>query len=374
MPPVNPKCNTLLKTGQIPCNDSRDGNIALGYPSASHQTIPIQQYSDWVCSSNEVCPKTHENWLHIKERKIWIQSSNDNTPPKPGINKSVAPSEVAIEAAQLLNTQANKYHPSLFKEGDITINDPEFQRPPYRSKTLSLAIKLFTIRFKHLFFNKQRGPDVDWSDRVDKTNNYFFVLTRAVLFATLAVATTALAIKFMIVFDQCLPIQTAAYRFESALLMSFPLFFLLIMIIRAEACIVSYLANILASAVAASIDTYEQLTKKEQPKTPEESFLAKYQRMEHLLQQWKNQRDQQPVKITGMKSWMESMDMQINQAAIGKFGFEANIIDTIIKDIEAWLDRAKKQKQLIDNTIEMTEMPTPEPEANMDNRYHWLAV
>ena len=137
-------------------------------------------------------------------------------------------------------------------------------------------------------------------------------------------------------------------------------------------CVSGASANLLASGVAASVDTYEQMTKEEQAKTPEERFIEKHERMEQLLQEFKNLRDKKPIEITGVKNLMESVGMRVDWLAVTKFGTKSETLKTAIKDIENWLEIAEAQKQyLIDNPLmmeEMTKIPESKVKEGMEGR------
>lgn len=301
----------------------------------------------------------------LTQRSVLSESPNASM-PKPVIDEAKDGSEDAVraEAVKALNT-LEEAHPPL-KPGDLMLSDPQFQNPPSKPKTLSSAISTYTTSFQHLINNEQRGPDVDWSERVYKTYNNLFVSGTSVLTTAFGAAILGSAALFEYWFDGHMPTEpTFAHRLPyhmfSVLLLSTMAYILMI----GGACVSGASANLLASGVAASVDTYEQMTKEEQAKTPEERFIEKHQRMEQLLQEFKNLRDGKPVEITGVKSLMESVGMRVDWLATTKFGTNKGTLKTAIKDIENWLEIAETQKHyLIDNPMVMMEEKTKMPETN----------
>lgn len=323
-------------------------------------TSPVQVSNDKATFINQTTDGyTHTNPNSLTQRSVSPGSLNASA-PKLAIDKPA----VRAEAVKALNT-LEEAHPPL-KPGDLMLSDPQFQNPPSKPKTLSSAISTYTTSFQHLINSEQRGPDVDWSERVYKTYNNLFASGTSVLTTAFGAAILGSAALFEYWFDGHMPTEpTFAHRLPYHMFSVVLLSTMAYILMMGGACVSGASANLLASGVAAAVDTYEQMTKEEQAKTPEERFIEKHQRMEQLLQEFKNLRDGKPVEITGVKSLMESVGMRVDWIATTKFGTNKETLKTAIKDIENWLDIAETQKHyLIDNPMVMMEERTKMPETN----------
>lgn len=327
---------------------------------------PVEVRNDKATFINQSTNEYTQTWpTSLTQRSVLSESPNASM-PKPVIDESKDESEDAVraQAVKALNT-LEEAHPPL-KPGDLMLSDPQFQNPPSKPKTLSSAISTYTTSFQHLINSEQRGPDVDWSERVYKTYNNLFVSGASVLTIAFGAAILGAAVLFEYWFDGNMPTEpTFAHRLPYHMIMVPAIGTMAYILMIGGACVSGASAHLLASGVAASVDTYEQLTKEEQAKTPEERFIEKHQRMEQLLQEFKNLRDGKPVEITGVKSLMESVGMRVDWIATTKFGTNKETLKTAIKDIENWLDIAETQKHyLIDNPMVMMEERTKMPETN----------
>ena len=326
--------------------------VRVGNPQATFIGQSINEY-------------TYTSPLSLTQRNVSPESPNASV-PKPVIDESKDESKDAVraEAVKALNTLEEA--PTLFKPGDLMLSDPQFQNPPSKPKTLSSAISTYTTSFQHLINNEQRGPDVDWSERVYKTYNNLFVSGTSVLTTAFGAAILGAAVLFEYWFDGNMPTEpTFAHRLPYHMIMVPAIGTMAYILMMGGACVSGASAHLLASGVAASVDTYEQMTKEEQAKTPEERFIEKHQRMEKLLQEFKNLRNGKPVEITGVKSLMESVGMRVDWIATTQFGTNKETLKTAIKDIENWLEIAETQKHyLIDNPMVMMEEKTKMPETN----------
>ena len=327
---------------------------------------PVEVRNDKATFINQSTNEYTQTWpTSLTQRSVLSESPNASM-PKPVIDESKDESKdaVRVEAVKALKT-LEEAHPPL-KPGDLMLSDPQFQNPPSKPKTLSSAISTYTTSFQHLINSEQRGPDVDWSERVYKTYNNLFASGTSVLTTAFGAAILGAAVMFLYKFDQAIPNKpTFAHRLPDHVIMVPLVGALAYILMIGGACVSGASAHLLASGVAASVDTYEQMTREEQAKTPEERFIEKHQRMEQLLQEFKNLRDGKPVEITGVKSLMESVGMRVDWIVTTKFGTNKETLKTAIKDIENWLDIAETQKHyLIDNPMVMMEERTKMPETN----------
>lgn len=347
-------------------------NSPLGMNTSFDDKTPENVDSSSVQVSNDkatfINQSTNEYTLRptsLTQRSVLSESPNASM-PKPVIDESKDESEddMRAEAVKALNTLKEALPP--LKPGDLMLSDPQFQNPPSKPKTLSSAISTYTTSFQHLINNEQRGPDIDWSERVYKTYNNLFVSGTSVLTSAFGAAILGAAVLFEYWFDGNMPTEpTFAHRLPYHMIMVPAIGTMAYILMIGGFHVSDVSANLLASGVAASVDTYEQLTKEEQAKTPEERFIEKHQRMEQLLQEFKNLRDGKPVEITGVKSLMESVGMRVDWIATTRFGMYKETLKTAIKDIENWLEIAETQKHyLIDNPMVMMEEKTKMPETN----------
>ena len=354
MGPITLASNHPLTTGNASFHKDRDDNPVCGYTAQGYQVTPTQQGDNLTTSSHETVPKAHKTSSSIEERNVSFKSHKDNA-PKLEANQSKATPEDIKSFTEVLNPSKDTDRDSLFGEGDITISDPQFQYPPSKPKTLSGVINVFTTSFKNLFFEKQQGPDVDRSDRVQTIDNYLRAPTRVAFLTGTALTITALAVETIILLDQLLPehSRTLRDRTNNAVIWSMMVVPLSVgAFVGGAACLAASSANVLTSAVSAAADTYEQLTKEEQPKTPEEMFLEKYHRMEELLLRLKNKIDQ---KVAYYNS-IQFNDKVEEKKAKREVASQIKDMKAGAKDIESWLERAEKQKQIIDQTTEMAEI------------------
>lgn len=218
-------------------------------------------------------------------------------------------------------------------------------------------------------------PLIDRSDRVEKLRHRLFGVLQLVLAS--AVATALLVAGFKVsVFFFCL-LSTQPTVFQD------PLGWLLYALIEGlvaffVGCLIA-LGNVLTifvtypitAAVAAGLDTYEKLSQGNE--TPEEKFIDKYQRMEkqlaYLKEIYHHVLPEQSCLATHCQGSDNPIEKALKRADIWcekimlRFLYNKQErrqeLDEAILKIEYWLENAKKQKDLISNSVEMDILHSP---------------
>ena len=280
--------------------------------------------------------------------------------------------------APLLEAPAFNATTPAFSQYDITVNDPEFQTPDFKPKTLATIIKTYCKSFRSMF--SINSPLIDRSDRVEKLRHRLFGVLQVVLAS--AVATGLLVAGFMgsaLYFHLLFPAVEALS--EPALWIIFtvfacPLVVTLVFLILITNGLVIGVTYPITAAVAACVDTYERLSQNNE--TPEEKFINKYRRMEKQLAYLKelyhyilhekscpggncpgsgdsdNRADLSTFEQ--IEKALRQADLWSERAMLSMFYAKKDVqkeLDECILTIEQWLENAKKQKDIICNGVEM---------------------
>ena len=259
-----------------------------------------------------------------------------------------------------------------FDRYDITINDPEFRTPEVKPKTLATIIKTYINSFRNM--SSVNTPLIDRSDRVEKLRHRFFGVLQLVLESAVATALLVAGFKVSVIIFSILsatpmfkdPLGWLTYAMIEGLIAFF------------VGCLIA-LGNVLTifvtypitAAVAAGLDTYEKLSQGNE--TPEEKFMNKYQRMEKQLAYLKEIYHHVLPEESGHAAPCRGSDSPMAKAlrradiwcekTMLRFLYDKQELrqelDEAILKIEYWLENAKKQKDLISNSVEMAILHHP---------------
>ena len=195
-----------------------------------------------------------------------------------------SPGLKASEKLKLTTTSSPKHTAidqmhSPFKADDITVDDPEFKRPPGKIKKLALAIKIFSKSFKTIY--QVNNPETDRSSLVEAIRSKVYTVS-SLLFTALNIVlapgvTTGLFIGIFIL------LSTVTGGVGDLVVIALLLLMFGIAIYGIGCFLVEEISNFFTSAVSAMADTREKLTEITTVTSPEERFLKKYQRMEKSL-------------------------------------------------------------------------------------------
>lgn len=257
-----------------------------------------------------------------------------------------------------------------FDRHDITINDPEFRTPEVKPKTLATIIKTYIKSFRSM--SSVSTPLIDRSDRVEKLRHRLFGVLQLLLES--AVATALLVAGFKVsVFFFCL-LSTPPTVFQDAIgwllyaLIEGLIAFFVGCLIAVGNFLTIFVTYPITAAVAAGLDTYEKLSQSNE--TPEEKFMNKYQRMEKQLAYLKEiyhhvlpEKSGLAAPCHGSNDSDNPLEKALRRADIwcektmlrflyNKQELRQELDEAILK-IECWLENAKKQKDLISNSVEM---------------------
>ncbi|MGI2027855.1 hypothetical protein [Endozoicomonas acroporae] len=168
---------------------------------------------------------------------------------------------------------------SPFKADDITIDDPEFKRPPGKIKKLVLAIKIFSKSFKTIY--QVNNPETDRSSLVESIRSKAYTVSSILLNTlNLVLASAVTPALFVGALILCASVPKAAV----AVALAVPVGLLISIGFFAIGYLLTHsISNFITSAVSASVDTREKLTEITAFTLPKERFLKKYQRMEESL-------------------------------------------------------------------------------------------
>lgn len=169
---------------------------------------------------------------------------------------------------------------SPFKAGDITVNDPAFQRPSKVNKFLLAFALFFTSHTTLSEISLFNIPESDRSARVETIRGRVFTVTATLLF--ILTGTIILeGLKHLV--------RNARVHIDKLDMDSVPGFAVLLVTamtlgVFGFGWLVSVgFSHMVASTVSACVDTYEKFTEVTNFTSPEASFLKKYQRMEESL-------------------------------------------------------------------------------------------
>ena len=280
--------------------------------------------------------------------------------------------------APLLEAPAFNAMTPAFGQYDITVNDPEFQTPDFKPRTLATIIKTYCKSFRSMF--SINSPLIDRSDRVEKLRHRLFGVLQVVLVS--AVATGLLvggfmgsALYFHLLFPAvealCEPSLWALFTMSGCALVVTLAF--LISITNGLVIGVTYP---ITAAVAACVDTYERLSQNNE--TPEEKFINKYRRMEKQLAYLKelyhyilhekscpggncpgsgDSDNRADLSTSGqIEKALRQADLWSERTMLSMFYVKEKVrkeLDECILTIEQWLENAKKQRDIICNSVEM---------------------
>ncbi|MGI2027854.1 hypothetical protein [Endozoicomonas acroporae] len=266
------------------------------------------------------------------------------------------------------------------KADEITIDNPEFKRPPGKIKKLTLAIKIFSKSFKTMScFN---NPETDRSARVETIRNRVFTGTAAVL----DILTGAIILKgFIRLMGACrnsgesdtilLDIFVAAIAI-TVMFGAFGIGWLLS----------QGISRLVTSTVAASVDTREKLAEMTAFTSPKERFLKKYQRTEESLtvlktklidaelsstlrhsetsEEEREAREQAKLDTkalnpgTAEDKWYDSLQRYYLREWYEFYQYSSEELKDEIGKTEDWLNRAAKQKERLCNEQELQKLNT----------------
>ena len=253
-----------------------------------------------------------------------------------------------------------------FDRYDITINDPEFKTPEVKPKTLATIIKTYIKSFKSM--SSVNTPLIDRSDRVEKLRHRFFGVLQVVLQSAVATALLVAGFKVSVIIFSILsttpmfkdPIGWLTYAMIEGLIAFFVGF-----LIAMGNSLTFFVTYPITAAVAAGLDTYEKLSQDNE--TPEHKFINKYQRMEkqlaYLKEVYHHVLPEESCHAAPCRSSDNPLEKALRRADIwcektmlrflyNKQERRQELDEAIIK-IEYWLENAKKQKDLINNSVEM---------------------
>ena len=252
-----------------------------------------------------------------------------------------------------------------FDRHDITINDPEFRTPEVKPKTLTTILK--TYRKSYRSMASLNTPLLDRSDRVEKLRHRLFGVLQLVLESAVATALLVAGFKVSVLIFSILstpmlkePLGWLAY----ALLEGLIAFFVGFLIAMGNA-LTFFVTYPITAAVTAGLDTYEKLSQGNE--TSEEKFMNKYQRMEkqlaYLKEVYHHVLPEESCHPAPCRSSDSPLEKALRRADIwcektmlrflyNKQERRQELDEAIIK-IEYWLEKAKKQKDLISNSVEM---------------------
>ncbi|WP_257264996.1 hypothetical protein [Endozoicomonas sp. ONNA2] len=267
---------------------------------------------------------------------------------------------------------------SRFEARDITIDDPQFKQPPGKINKLALAIKIFCKSFWET--SRVNTPETDRSPRVETIRSRVFTVTSTLLTTLSGVVATTVAIGLFLgaltIFAGMDP--EGAMMFIPVGLaiagLSFGVF--------AVGFIISVgISRLMTAIVSASVDTREKLTEITAFTSPEQRFLKKYQRMKKSLFELQTRFYAAELDRINFKiSYCESpkklelltekriklkadridagipdpyqakwFDAQQHYCLRSWYWCNTEKLQAAISKIEAWLDRAEKQKALLTN-------------------------
>ena len=261
----------------------------------------------------------------------------------------------------------------VFDRHDITINDPEFRTPEVKPKTLATIIKTYCKSFRSMA--SLNTPLIDRSDRVEKLRHRFFGVLQLVLASAVATALLVAGFKVSVFFFCLLSTQPTVFQdplgwLLYALIEGLVAFFVGCLIALGNALTV-FVTYPITAAVAAGLDTYEKLSQGNE--TPEEKFMNKYQRMEKQLAYLKeichHVLPEESCRAAPCWSSDNPIEKALKRADIWcektmlRFLYDKQErrqeLDEAILKIEYWLEKAKKQKDLISNSVEMDILHRP---------------
>ncbi len=267
---------------------------------------------------------------------------------------------------------------SPFKADDITIDDPEFKRPPGKIKKLALAIKIFSKSFKTIY--QVNNPETDRSSLVETIRSKAYTLSSIVLNTlNIVLASSVTPALFVGALILCASVPEAGI----ALVLAVPVgIFIAIGVFAIGYMLSNKISNFITSAVSASVDTREKLTEITDLTLPKERFLKKYQRMEESLFALRTKlyaaelaRINDYIKLYEKDGRTEKLKLEIEKREkLNTARVEAGIPDPVeakwheslqrsflreeygcdivklkdaIRKTEDWLNRAAKQKELL---------------------------
>ncbi|MBO9494224.1 hypothetical protein J7438_09000 [Thalassotalea sp. G20_0] len=174
---------------------------------------------------------------------------------------------------------------SPFKADDITVDDPEFKRPPGKIKKLALAIKIFSKSFKTIY--QVNNPETDRSSLVEAIRSKAYTVSSVLLHTlNLVLASAVTPALFVGALILCASFPKAV----AAVALAVPIGLLITVGVFAIGYMLTHsISNFITSAVSASVDTREKLAEITAFTSPEERFLSKYQRMEESLRELRTQ-------------------------------------------------------------------------------------
>ncbi|USE37312.1 hypothetical protein [Endozoicomonas sp. SCSIO W0465] len=274
---------------------------------------------------------------------------------------------------------------SPFKADDITIDDPEFKRPPGKINKLALAIKMLCTSFWSA--SRVNNPETDRSARVETIRSRVFTVT----YTTISILCTVLSAVTLFAVSLAGAALLGPQPNDLALMGILMITIISAFVVAGIGLLITQgVSYFMTSAISAAVDTREKLTEITGFTSPKERFLKKYQRMEESLSALQTMLyDNELARIDNIKYRPIAKETKLKiqteqharleaarlEAGFSKpekeqwyhalqrrclmewYGFDTGKIKDAIGKTRDWLDRAAKQKELLTHErIELREL------------------
>ena len=303
----------------------------------------------------------------------------------PGYMPFFRTSEAQTIPTPLLDAPAFNAMSSQFQQNDITVNDPEFSSSSVRPKTLATIFNTFCNSFRERY--SLNTPRIDRSDQVEKVRHRLFAVLTGVLVTVTTLTVVLVGLKISVILWSLEPVLNWADHVCCALMIQFLSICIAVMLIQLCVCLMAGLAFLITAVVTAGMETYEKLSQNNE--TAQDKFMNKYRRMEKQLTHLKELYHREfhknscpdggcPGSVNVDSQADDSISEKIKKALrrvdlwsdkiMLSFAYDSNMkdirqaLEMAISVTEEWLDNAKRQKDLIDDGVEM-DLMNSEPDA-----------